>query len=72
MSVYPPFQRCRDFFGNDEALAYSVVDSHCLLSSYTNTHELGHALGADHNREDSLYETDYAHGKRYCAANWAR
>ena len=31
-----------------------------------NTHELAHAFGAQHNREDTPYETDYAHGKRYC------
>ncbi|CAM9373608.1 unnamed protein product [Scytosiphon promiscuus] len=47
---------------------FSVVEASCL-DNLTHTHEIGHNLGAGHNREDaSTRETDYAHGYRHCSS----
>ncbi|CAM9926139.1 unnamed protein product [Ascophyllum nodosum] len=45
--------------------AFSVADANCL-DSFSHTHEFGHNLGCDNNREDATTITDYAYGFRYC------
>lgn len=48
-----------------DSLGYSVVGSNCL-DNFVHTHEFGHNLGCRHDRENTSFDTDYAHGLRYC------
>ncbi|CAM9855433.1 unnamed protein product [Hapterophycus canaliculatus] len=48
--------------------AYSIVHVHCLMN-LSHIHELGHNMGANHNRESSATSHDYAHAQRYCSGD---
>ncbi|CAM9751779.1 unnamed protein product [Sphacelaria rigidula] len=53
------------FFNGSPGRGFSTVGVSCI-SNLSHTHEWGHNMGADHNREDSSTQTDFAHGRRYC------
>eukprot|EP00903_Cladosiphon_okamuranus_P015479 g14291.t1 len=52
--------------GRDD-LGYSLMDDDCF-DNFTHSHEMGHNLGCDHDRDNSSggVNTDYGHGWRYC------
>eukprot|EP00903_Cladosiphon_okamuranus_P011265 g10623.t1 len=55
-----------------ETYGYGLIDRNCF-DGRTTTHELGHNLGADHDRINTgLGWTDYGHGKRYCGEDGVR
>ncbi|CAN0513178.1 unnamed protein product, partial [Laminaria digitata] len=47
---------------------YSVVHTNCLVN-FSHIHEIGHNLGANHDRINSDAVHDYAHGFRQCKGN---
>ncbi|CAM9661323.1 unnamed protein product [Scytosiphon promiscuus] len=47
---------------------YSIVHVHCLMN-FSHIHELGHNMGANHDRESSSTDHEYAHAQRYCSGN---
>lgn len=51
-----------------EGFGYSIVHTHCL-DNLSHIHEIGHNMGANHNREDTSSEHDYAHAQRYCTGD---
>eukprot|EP00752_Nemacystus_decipiens_P010084 g8986.t1 len=56
-----------DTDANDEQFGYGLIDVNCF-DGRTTSHEIGHNMGADHDRANTaLAETDYGHGLRYCA-----
>lgn len=61
----PPSSSPRYTFGNDEDLGFSTVKATCL-DNLTPTHQYGHNLGCQVDRESTSVDTDYAHGLRYC------
>lgn len=66
-STTPARFRTSNNAGSNPDLAFSVVSAVCLDYPYwAHTHEFGHNLGAQHNRENSGYDLEYAHGKRFC------
>lgn len=44
---------------------FSVVHTNCL-TNFSHTHEVGHNLGANHDRTNSNSDHAYAYGYRYC------
>lgn len=48
-----------------EAYAYSIVHVHCI-NNLSHIHELGHNLGANHDRDSTNTDHDYAHAQRHC------
>lgn len=44
---------------------YSVVHTNCL-SNFSHIHEIGHNMGANHDKENSQSSHAYAHAHRYC------
>ncbi|CAM9630488.1 unnamed protein product, partial [Ectocarpus fasciculatus] len=54
-------------FNGNENFGFSLMDSVCF-DNWTQTHEIGHNLGCDHDRDnaDDDRETAYGHGLRYC------
>eukprot|EP00752_Nemacystus_decipiens_P010085 g8987.t1 len=53
----------------DETYGFSVLHRNCF-DGRTLTHEIGHNMGADHDRfNTALTPTEYSHGLRYCAAD---
>lgn len=53
-----------------EDKAFSLTDANCL-DNFTHTHEFGHSLGCEHDRENTerRWITEYAHGMRYCTGD---
>ena len=47
------------------AFGYSVVHTNCLVN-FSHIHEIGHNLGANHDRVNSDAEHAYAYGFRHC------
>lgn len=48
-----------------DAFAYSIVHVHCI-NNLSHIHEVGHNMGANHDRESTETSHDYAHAQRYC------
>lgn len=47
-------------------LGYSIVDWSCATGGYTYAHELGHCLGCNHDRDNTLFSfRRYAYGYRF-------
>lgn len=51
--------------GSDDGVGFSVVKSSCL-DNFSHTHEFGHNLGCDHDRDNANNPSEYAHAHRYC------
>lgn len=48
--------------------AYSVVHINCLMN-FSHTHEIGHNMGANHDRTHSDSKHNYAYAYRDCAGD---
>ena len=59
------FRFCR-YTAIAEQYGFSIVKPTCL-DNYIHTHEYGHNFGCFHNRENSIRDTEYSHGLRYCS-----
>lgn len=44
---------------------YSIVHTNCL-TNFSHIHEIGHNMGANHNKENSRVSHEYAYAQRYC------
>eukprot|EP00903_Cladosiphon_okamuranus_P011266 g10624.t1 len=52
---------------SDESWGYGLIDVHCF-DGRTTSHEIGHNMGADHDRVNRARSvTEYGHGLRVCA-----
>lgn len=62
-----PFLRWLYRFGQDR-FGFSAVGANCLFN-FSHTHEFGHNMGADHDREHAYNDKEYSHGMRYCSGS---
>ncbi|CAM9749061.1 unnamed protein product, partial [Laminaria digitata] len=48
-----------------EIFGYSIVHVNCI-NNFSHIHEIGHNMGANHNKENSNSAHEYAFAQRYC------